>query len=68
MICIAQRQSNIFKKFKEREKFITIIKIIKSFDVNKSNLFKVNIVKLINKYPKLMNLNSTIFVEWTLQK
>lgn len=68
MICIAQRQSNIFKKFKEREKFITIIKIIKSFDVNKSNLFKVNIVKLINKYPKLMNLNSTFFVEWALQK
>ena len=42
----------MFKEFKEKEKFFNLIK---DFDVSKSTMmFKRVIVKLVNKYPKLI--------------
>ena len=41
----------MFQKFQEKEKFVTMVR---NFNVNKSTLiFKMNIVKLVNKYTKL---------------
>ena len=42
----------MFKNFKDKEKFI---KLVNEFKVHKSTIiFKINIFKLIEKYPKLM--------------
>ena len=52
IISIAYYQGKVFKKFKDKEKFI---KLVNEFKVHKSIIiFKINIVKLIEKYPKLM--------------
>ena len=37
--------------FKEKEKFVTMIR---NFNVTKSTIFKTTILKLVNKYPKLI--------------
>ena len=45
--------SQVFEKFKENVKFI---EMVKQFGVGKSTIiFKIKIVKLINKYPKAKN-------------
>ena len=42
----------VFKRFKKKEKFIDMVKQIK---INKSTIiFKINSLKLIDKYPRLM--------------
>ena len=42
----------MFKNFKDKEKFI---KLVNEFKVHKTTIiFKINIFKLIGKYPKLM--------------
>ena len=52
IISIAYHQRKVFKKFKDKEKFI---KLVNEFKVRKSTIiFKLNILKLIGKYPKLM--------------
>ena len=51
-ISIAYHQAKVFKRFKANEKFI---KLVNEFIVQKSTIiFKTNIFKLIDKYPKLM--------------
>ena len=52
VISIAYHQGKVFKRFKDKEKFI---KLVNEFKVHKSTIiFKINIFKLIEKYPKLM--------------
>ena len=52
IISIAYHQGKVFKRFKDKEKFI---KLVNEFKVHKSTIiFKINIFKLIGKYPKLM--------------
>ena len=52
IISIAYHQGKVFKKFKDKEKFI---KLVNEFKVHKTTIiFKINIFKLIGKYPKLM--------------
>ena len=52
IISIAYHQGKVFKRFKDKEKFI---KLVNEFKVHKSTIiFKINIFKLIEKYPKLM--------------
>ena len=52
IISIAFHQVNVFKMFKDKEKFIRLVNVCK---VHKSAIiFKINIFKLIGKYPKLM--------------
>ena len=51
IINVAYHQGQVFKKFKEKEKFAKLATII----------FKINIFKLCNKYPKL--LKSSIGLE-----
>ena len=52
IISIAYHQGKVFKKFKDKEKFI---KLINQFKVHKTTIiFKINIFKLCEKYPKLL--------------
>lgn len=54
IISTAYQQGKVFQKFKEKEKFV---KVIRNFNLNKSMIiFKINIVEMVNKYPKLKNL------------
>ena len=58
IVCIACDQGKVFRRFKEREK---IIKPVKEFDLHKTTMmFNINIVKLIDKYPKLMKSSVTL--------
>lgn len=49
---MAYQQGHKVLKFKEREKFVNRVK---DLGVRKSTIaFKINIVKLLNKYPKIL--------------
>ena len=55
IISIRYHQGKVFKRFKDKEKFT---RLINEFKVHKSTIiFKINIFKLIGKYPKLMKLS-----------
>ena len=55
IISITYHQGKVFKRFKDKEKFI---RLINEFKVHKSTIIlKINIFKLIGKYPKLMKLS-----------
>ena len=52
IISIAYHQGKVFKRFKDKEKFI---KLVNEFKLHKSTIiFKINTFKLCEKYPKLM--------------
>ena len=60
IIPIAFHQAKVFKWFKDKENFI---KLVKEFKVHKSTIiFKINILKLIDKHPKLMKSSKTLGV------
>ena len=49
---IAYYQGKIFKRLKEKEKFI---KLVSQFGIHKNTvIFKINVFKLCEKYPKLL--------------
>lgn len=50
-ICIAYQQGKLFRRFKEQEKF----KVHKT-----TMIFKINLIKLIDKHPKLMKSSVTL--------
>ena len=53
IIWLAQQQGKVFEKFKENAKFI---KMLKQFGISKFTIiFKMNMVQLINKQPKIKN-------------
>ena len=53
IIRIAYHQGKVFKKFKDKEKFITLVN---KLGIHKTTIiFKINIFKLCEKYPKLFN-------------
>ena len=55
---VAFYQGKIFKRFKENEKFHAMVGRLK---IHKSTfLFKINIFRLIVKYPKLMKSSVTL--------
>ena len=57
-ISIAFHQGKIFKQFKEKEKFQ---EMVGKLNIHKSTIiFKVNVFKLIEKYPKLMRSSVTL--------
>ena len=48
----------MFKRFKEKGKFI---EMVKQFKINKSTIiFDMNLLKSIGKYPGLMNSSATL--------
>ena len=52
IISTSYYQGKVFKKFKDKEKFI---KLVNQFKVHKSTImFQINILKLCEKYPKLL--------------
>ena len=52
IISIAYHQQKVFKRFKDKEKFI---KLVHEFKIHKSTIiFKINIFKLCEKNPKLL--------------
>ena len=53
IIWLAYQQGKVFEKFKENAKFI---KMLKQFGISKFTIiFKINMVQLINKQPKIKN-------------
>ena len=53
IIRIAYHQGKVFNKFKDKEKFITLVN---KQGIHKTTIiFKINIFKLCEKYPKLFN-------------
>ena len=51
-------QDKLFGRFKEKEKFIQMVSQLK---IHRSTLiFKINVFKLIHKYPKLMKSSVTL--------
>ena len=54
---VAFYQGKLFKRFKEKEKFK---KMVEELNIRKSTIiFKINVFKLINKYPKPMRSSGT---------
>ena len=52
IISTAYRQGKVFKKFKDKEKFITLVSRL---GIHKNTIiFKINIFKLCERYPKLL--------------
>ena len=52
IISIAYHQGKVFKKFKEKEKFI---KLVSQLGIHKNTIiFKINVFKLCERYPKLL--------------
>ena len=53
IINIAHHQGKVFKKFKDKEKFITLVNKLK---IHKTTIiFKINTFKLCERHPKLLN-------------
>ena len=60
IISVAYHQGQIFKRFKEKEKFT---KLVSELGIHKTNIIcKINVFKLCKKYPKL--LTSSIGLEF----
>ena len=58
IIGFAYEQGKIFKKFKEDTKFKNLIE---QFGISKSAIiFKINIVKLVDKYKKMVKSSVTL--------
>ena len=58
IVSVAYYQGKIFKRFKEKEKFIQIVNKLK---INTSTIiFKINIFKLIEKHPGLLKPSVTL--------
>ena len=55
IVCIACYQGEVFKKFKDKEKFISLVNRL---GIHKTAIiYGINIVKLGEKYPKLLKLS-----------
>ena len=58
IIFLAYQQGKVFRKFKENIKFNSLIE---QFKITKGTIiFKINIVKLVDKYPKMMISSVTL--------
>ena len=58
IIGFAYEQGKIFKKFKEDTKFKNLVE---QFRINKSTIiFKINTVKLVDKYKKMLTSSVTL--------
>ena len=52
IINMAFHQGKVFKKFKDKEKFITLVS---KLDIHKTTIiFKINVHKLCERHPKLL--------------
>ena len=57
-ICFPYERGKIFKKFKEDTKFKNLVE---QFGINKRTMiFNINIVKLADKYPKILTSSVTL--------
>ena len=58
IISIVYYQGKVFKRFREKEKFVQMVSSLK---IHKSTIiFKINVFKLIEKHPKLMKSSVTL--------
>ena len=54
IINVAFHQGQIFKRFKEKEKFAKLVSVL---GIHKTTIiFKINVFKLCKKYPKLLSI------------
>ena len=56
VIFFAYQQGKNYRQFQENRKFKSLVE---QFKITKGILFKINIVKLIDKYPEMMTLSIT---------
>ena len=55
IVCVAYYQGKVFKKFKDKEKFSTLVN---QWKIHKTTIvFKINIYKLCERFPKLLSLS-----------
>ena len=58
IISIVYYQGKVFKRFRDKEKFVQMVSSLK---IHKSTIiFKINVFKLIEKHPKLMKSSVTL--------
>ena len=57
IITVAYHQGKVFSRFREKEKFMTLVI---RFKIHKSIVFKINVFKLIEKHPGLIKSSVTI--------
>ena len=58
IISVAYYQGKVFCRFREKEKFV---KLVADFGVHKGTIiFKINVFKLLDKYPKLKRSSVTL--------
>ena len=58
IISVAYYQGKVFSRFREKEKFV---KLVADFGVHKGTIiFKINVFKLLDKYPKLKGSSVTL--------
>ena len=58
VISIAYHQGKVFSQFREKEKFVSLVT---DFGVHEGTIiFKINVFKLLDKYPKLKNSSVTL--------
>ena len=58
IVCIGYHQGKVFRRFKEKKKFIKLLKVFKVHET--TMIFKINIIKLIDEDPKLMKSSVTL--------
>ena len=59
IVSIAYHQGKVFKKFKDKEKFL---KLISQLGIHKTTIiFKINVFKLCERYPKLLGSSIDLF-------
>ena len=55
IISVAYRQGKVFSRFREKEKLVSKFKIHKN-----TIIFKINVFKLLEKYPGLIKSSATL--------
>ena len=58
IICFAYQQGKVFRKFKENRKFKNLVERFKT--TKGTIIFKINIIKQVEKYPKMMASSITL--------
>ena len=59
ILWLVYQQGQIYEKFKMNDNFINMVK---EFNISKSTiLFKISIVKFINKYPRMKNFSLSLY-------
>ena len=66
IIFFAYQQGKVFRKFKENRKFKSLVE---QFEITEGTIiFRINIVKIVDKYPKMITSSITLNFKKLLQR